>query len=750
MMKKNGTSTSACGNVNDVAGGRKTMNPVAVAGGEAGTDSGAILVSFGHDDAVVFADEFESVPSLESEDDDDDDVEEEEEESDDEEEDAELNEGLAERLRVLADARSLKILAMAFLHPEKKTFNTYFLLEGTDPAVFGRNYFDRHSAPERLTREEADEEAEVLEDARRLREAAAAYLHPEVGVATAAPENFGRNYFGRYSAPETEDKELADERARVFAEAAALKKSAVDYLHPEVGVTSADGACFGRNYFNRYSAPETGRTTSSRTNARRFWKEAAALKKLAVDYMHPEIGVKSADATLFGRNYFGRYSAPEMEDKELADERARVFADAAALKKLAVDYLHPESRPPTAPASAATASNRYSAPETEDDEFADERAEILEEAAALKKLAVDYMHPEIGVKSADATLFGRNYFGRYSAPETEDKELADERARVFAEAAALKKSAVDYLHPEVGVTSADGACFGRNYFNRYSAPETEDDEFADERAEILEEAAALKKLAVDYMHPEIWGSSLLMQPCSAATALGRYSAPGDGGQRSLPTRRALAAALKLASTTCIPRSESRPPTAPASAATASAATPPPKSRTASSRTNAEILEEAAALKKLAVDYMHPEIGVKSADATLFGRNYFGRYSAPETEDKELADERARVFAEAAALKKLAVDYLHPEVGVTSADGACFGRNYFNRYSAPETEDDEFADERAEILEEAAALKKLAAVVKGANLPSIKSAKSSSSEYDVGATKKSASSVNLFGLSEEVF
>jgi hypothetical protein len=86
MMKKNGTSTSACGNVNDVAGGRKTMNPVAVAGGEAGTDSGAVLVSFGHDDAVVFADEFESVPSLESEDDDEEEEEEDEdEESDDEE-----------------------------------------------------------------------------------------------------------------------------------------------------------------------------------------------------------------------------------------------------------------------------------------------------------------------------------------------------------------------------------------------------------------------------------------------------------------------------------------------------------------------------------------------------------------------------------------------------------------------------------------------------------------------------------------
>ena len=38
----------------------------------------------------------------------------------------------------------------------------------------------------------------------------------------------------------------------------------------------------------------------------------------------------------------------------------------------------------------------------EEDEYADERAEIMEEAAALKKAAVDYMHPEVGVTSCDA------------------------------------------------------------------------------------------------------------------------------------------------------------------------------------------------------------------------------------------------------------------------------------------------------------------------------------------------------------
>jgi hypothetical protein len=310
-------------------------------------------------------------------------------------EDAELDEGLAERLRILDDARSLKILAMAHLHPEKVSFNRHFLLEGTDPAVFGRNYFDR------------------------------------------------------YSAPETEEFEVAEERARVLAEAAALKKSAADYSHPEVGVTSTDGACFGRDYFTRYSAPETEDDEFADERAE-IMEETAALKKLAVDHFYPEIGVKAADATLFGRNYFNRYSAPETEDCEVAEERARVLAEAAALKKSAVDYSHPEVGVKAADGACFGRNyfNRYSAPETEDDEFVDERAEIMEEMAVLKKLAADYFHPEIGVKAADATLFGRNYFNRYSAPETEDIEALAERLRILDDARSLKILAVAYLHPE--------------------------------------------------------------------------------------------------------------------------------------------------------------------------------------------------------------------------------------------------------------------------------------------------------------
>merc|ERR1719396_301788 len=166
-------------------------------------------------------------------------------------------------------------------------------------------------------------------------------MHPEAGVITADGSAFGRNWFSRPSATEAEGAEEADERAQVLAEAAALKQSAVDYLCPEVGVASAAGACFGRNYFTRYSAPEAEEDDLADERAE-VLAEAAALKNLAADYMHPEAGVATADGSAFGRNWFSRPSATEEEGAEDADERAQVLAEAAALKQSAADYLHPE------------------------------------------------------------------------------------------------------------------------------------------------------------------------------------------------------------------------------------------------------------------------------------------------------------------------------------------------------------------------------------------------------------------------
>jgi len=79
-------------------------------------------------------------------------------------EDAELDEGLAERLRILADARALKSLAEAFLKPEVGVKTN---------GLMGRNYYDRPSAPVQMEDEDADEVVDILEDALMLKKAAA-------------------------------------------------------------------------------------------------------------------------------------------------------------------------------------------------------------------------------------------------------------------------------------------------------------------------------------------------------------------------------------------------------------------------------------------------------------------------------------------------------------------------------------------------------------------------------------------------
>eukprot|EP00550_Attheya_septentrionalis_P003921 CAMPEP_0198286838 /NCGR_PEP_ID=MMETSP1449-20131203/5803_1 /TAXON_ID=420275 /ORGANISM="Attheya septentrionalis, Strain CCMP2084" /LENGTH=224 /DNA_ID=CAMNT_0043984661 /DNA_START=65 /DNA_END=736 /DNA_ORIENTATION=+ len=129
----------------------------------------------------------------------------------------------------------------------------------------------------------------------------------------------------------------------------------------------------------------------------------------------------------------------------------------------------------------------------EDEEFVLERMRILEETKKLGQLARAFLHPEDPVQVAPWAT-GRCYFDRPSAPPRESREEAEERMQILADAVALQQAAHDYLHPEVGVTSSDPTSFGRNYFNRASAPEQESVEEAEERAQILADALAFKKL----------------------------------------------------------------------------------------------------------------------------------------------------------------------------------------------------------------------------------------------------------------
>jgi len=228
--------------------------------------------------------------------------------------------------------------------------------------------------------------------------------------------------------------------------------------------------------------------------------DAKKLKALAEAFLHPE---KSFRSSVGARCYFDRFSSPEVIARDEAEEEARILAETLKLKQISVDHLHPEVRVTTTDETACGRNyfTRFSAPEVESEE--EESAQVLAETATLKKIAVDYMHPENTVKTTDPTVFGRNYFNRASALDIDDEDDAEERSQVLAETAALKKLAVDYMHPEIDLKTTDHALFGRNYFNRASAPDTEDEDDSEDRILALAEAAGLMKLAVDYMHPEI-------------------------------------------------------------------------------------------------------------------------------------------------------------------------------------------------------------------------------------------------------
>jgi len=428
-----------------------------------------------------------------------------------------------------------------------------------------------------------------------------------------------------------ESTEESEERVKILADTTALKKLATEYFHPEVKVMTSDPCTFGRNFFSRPSTVgmESKEEAEERTQ---ILADAVSLKKLAADYMHPEVNVTAVHPCAFGRNFFTGPSAIELESKEEAEERAQILDDAKALKKISADYMHPEIKVTTSDPCAFGRNffGRPSAVEVEPMEESEERAQILADASALRKLATDHMHPEIKMAKSVPSSYGRNYFSRYSVVELESKEEGEERAQILADAIALKQLATDFMHPEVKVATSDSCVFGRNCFSRPSAVEVESMEEGEERNQILADAVALKKLATAYMHPEVNVSEV--HPC----AFGR-------NYFNMPS---------------VVEMEFK-----------------------EDAEDSQILIDAAALKKLATDYMHPEIKVRTSDPCTFGRNFFGRTSAVESESKEEAVERAQILADAVVLKKLVTDYMHPEIKVATSDSCSFGRNYFTRATA---------------------------------------------------------------------
>jgi hypothetical protein len=524
----------------------------------------------------------------------------------------------------LQDARHLKQVAGWFRHPEAPVVTT-----GTAGA---RCYFDRASAPERQSLQDVMEQEACMADVRALFAQARRYMHPERAVVMEDATVFGRNYFSRPAAPDMEKEDDAEERELVLQDMSRLKQVAVDYLHPERPVVVTDATATARCYFDRPSALER-ETFGAAEERARILAEAKQLKALAELWMHPEAPLAVDAATATARCYFDRPSAPERETFGAAEERARILAEARQLKALAERWMHPEA--PLAVDATATARcyfDRPSAVERETFGAAEERARVLSQAKQFKALADLWRHPERPIETADPTAFGRNYFSRPSAPavkEEETPEYTEERARILAEAKQLKAQCEMWRHPEAKLV-VDPVIFGRNYFSRPSAPEQETFGAAEQRARILADAKRLKAHAVQFLHPEM--PVVTTDPC--ATGRNYFSRPSALEQETLED----------------------------------------------AQERALVLAEAKALKAQCEMFRHPEAKIV-VDSTAFGRNYYSRPSAPQQEAPEDAQERARCLADVAMLRKLAMDYYHPERSVITTDPHATGRNYFDRASA---------------------------------------------------------------------
>jgi predicted Rdx family selenoprotein len=483
-----------------------------------------------------------------------------------------------------------------------------------------------------------------------------------------------------------EEYEEWNERLAIVEDSRKLRQLAEFFLYPEKPVITSDPFATGRNYFTRPSAPEY-EDEDNMDQREDILEDMKQLKRYAQHYLQPERPIE-VDPLASCRNYFNRPSAPGQDD---GSERDQILADAQQLKKLAVDYMHPE-RPVVTSDPYACGRNyftRISAPEEED---GSERDQILADAQQLKKFAIDYMHPERPVVTTDPCACGRNYFTRSSAPEQEDE---NERDQILADAQQLKKLAVDYLNPERSVVTSDAYACGRNYFTRPSAPEYEDEDGMDEREDILEDMKQLKIYAQHYLQPE---RPVEVDPlASCRNYFNRPSAPDqeDNSERDL----ILADAQHLKKLAIDYLHPERPVVTsdPFALGRNYFTRPSALEQEDDNKERAQIIADVQQLKKLAVDYMHPERPVVTSDPYACGRNYFTRSSAPEQEDDS---ERAQILAEAQQLKKLAVDYLHPERPVVTSDPFAYGRNYFTRPSAPEVEMLEDVEEKMRILEDA--------------------------------------------------
>jgi hypothetical protein len=252
-------------------------------------------------------------------------------------------------------------------------------------------------------------------------------LHPELPVETTDAFACERNYFDRVSAPERETQEEAEEHHQILEDARHLE-DLVQVQHT--------GHVLEKDFFHSTLAEETVEEEEPSNDAtevdrKEALADAEALKMYAHFHMHPEEPVQTTDAYACERNFFERPSAPERETQEEAEEHHQILEDARQLENLVQlqntghvlekDYFH---------------SDCMDEEDIDYDVMTNEaeRKEILADVEALKTFAHFHLHPEEPVQTTDAYACERNFFDRPSAPERETQEEAEEHHRILEDA----------------------------------------------------------------------------------------------------------------------------------------------------------------------------------------------------------------------------------------------------------------------------------------------------------------------------
>ncbi|GMH85897.1 hypothetical protein TL16_g10375 [Triparma laevis f. inornata] len=125
-----------------------------------------------------------------------------------------------ERRQILATAAEMKKIASWYLHPSEP-------LE-TSPMASARCYFDRASAVEQETKENADDRAEALEAAKEMSKVVSWFTNPSQPVEVSPMASAHCTF----SDKDMNSKEEADERAEILEDCKQLSKVASWFSNP--------------------------------------------------------------------------------------------------------------------------------------------------------------------------------------------------------------------------------------------------------------------------------------------------------------------------------------------------------------------------------------------------------------------------------------------------------------------------------------------------------------------------------------